>query len=265
MEWDLFAKIVDESASEPLLSTVVYELQNEPLIDKRIFDCVKHFKSINSNTRCLLVTNGELLDRFSLTDIVQSDMDRMVVSLNAHSKEMYESINNGLDYEKVMQNISYLLSDNRTKQKLALSFVFTEQSVHEVRQAVKYWREKGVETRVIGLVNRAGTLYDYEELRLKTGYHDKLSLSWLRRRLMSRLGGIVGCHLPFYQMCILFNGDAIICCHDWNRAVVVGNVKASSLREIWNSERMNKIRRLLLRKRYEQIDSCKGCSLVEKN
>jgi len=107
MEWDLYVKIANESASEPLLSSVVYELHNEPLLDKRIFDWVKYVKSINANKQCALVTNGELLDKFSLTDIMQSNIDQVAISLNAHSKEMYESINNGLDYDRVMKNVSY--------------------------------------------------------------------------------------------------------------------------------------------------------------
>ena len=264
MERDLFLKIANESASEPLLSRFVCDLQNEPLLDKEIFHCVKYFKSIKANKWCALVTNGELLDNFSLTDISQSNLDELVVSLNAHSKEMYQSINNGLDYNRVMKNIGSLLSNSATKQKLVLGFVVTEQNEHEVYQAVPYWNRQGVKTRVIGLVNRAGILDSYERLRLKTGYHGNRSLLRLWRRLMFRLRGTIGCPLPFYHMTILFNGDAIICCHDWNRAVVVGNTRTSSLREIWNSEKMNEIRQLIVRKRYEQIDSCKECSLVKR-
>jgi radical SAM protein with 4Fe4S-binding SPASM domain len=112
------------------------------------------------------------------------------------------------------------------------------------------------------IANRAGTLGNYERLRLKTNYRGTSFLSRLWRRLMTGTGQVTGCHLPFCQMNVLFNGDVIICCHDWNRATVVGNAKTSSLREIWNSKKMNEIRRLILRKRYEQLDSCRGCSLA---
>ena len=65
MEWSLFAKLADETASEPLLSTVLFELHNEPLLDERIFDWVKYLKSISPDKSCVIVTNGELLDSFS--------------------------------------------------------------------------------------------------------------------------------------------------------------------------------------------------------
>ena len=263
MEWDLFVKIANESASEPLLSRVECHLQNEPLLDKRIFQFVEYFKSLNTNKRCVMVTNGELLDKFSLTDIVQSNLDKLMVSLNAYSKEMYQSLNDGLNYDRVMKNIGSLLSNSATKQKMALSFVVTEQNNHEVYQAVQYWNKRGVETRVIGLVNRAGTLDNYERLKPKTGYQGSRPLFRLWRRLMFHLRGIMGCPYPFYHMNVLFNGDVIICCHDWDRATVIGNARTSSLREIWNSEKMNEIRRLILRKRYEQIISCKECSVVK--
>lgn len=265
MEWELYQKIAGEAASEPLLSTAIYELHNEPLLDKRALDCVKYIKSLNPNKRCAIVTNGEFLDRFSLTDIIQSNIDSILVSLNAYSKEMYESINIGLDYDRVMKNVSRLLSDKITRHKLGLSFVVTEQNADEVYEATKYWKKQGVRTRVIAeIANRGGTLDTYERLRSKTGYRGTPFLSRLWRCLMTAAGRVIGCHLPFYQMNVLFNGDVIICCHDWNRATVVGNTKTSSLREIWNSEKMNEIRRLMLKKRYEQLDSCRECSIVKR-
>jgi len=149
------------------------------------------------------------------------------------------------------------------RQKTKLSFVLTEQNVHEVYEATKYWKKQGVKTRVTGVTNRAGSLDNYERIRLKTDYYGTSLLLRVWRRLMSSASGVMGCHLPFYHMNILFNGDAIICMEDWNRTTVVGNVRTSSLREIWNSEKMNEIRRLVLRKRYQQINSCKECSLVK--
>jgi len=262
MEWDLFAKIAKELASEPLLPSVVFGLHNEPLLDKRTFDWVKYVKSITPDKHCAIVTNGELLDNFSLTDIRQSKVDTLVISLNAYSKEMYESINNGLDYDRVMRNVSCLLSDESLREKVTLSFVLTEQNMHEVYQATRYWKGQGVRTRVMGVANRAGTLDNYEKIRPKTEYYGNPLPLRVWRYLMASARGATGCPIPFYQMNILFNGDAILCCHDWNRASVVGNAGTNSLREVWNSERMNEIRRLILRKRYEEITSCQECSLV---
>ena len=82
---------------------------------------ISYFKSLAPDKRLGLVTNGELLDKFDFTDILQSNVDSLRVSLNAHSKQMYESINAGLDYNRVMSNISTLLLNNPTREKTTLT------------------------------------------------------------------------------------------------------------------------------------------------
>ena len=262
MEWELFTKIADESAAEPLLSTFVCMLQNEPLLDKRILDCVKYFKSISKYKRSKIVTNGELLDRYSLPDIIQSHLDILTVSLNAQSKDVYREINQGLDYDRVVANISALLSNETTKRKLTIGFLNTKFNPLEINAALPYWRKKGVKTRVIDVSNRAGSLDGYEKFRPEKKYQGNGYLSKLRLRSIWSLKPRVGCSLPFHQMNILFNGDVIVCCQDWNRDTVVGNVHNSSLKEIWNSEKMNQIRRSIMRKRYNEVKSCQACSLA---
>ena len=262
MEWDLFKKIADEAAAEPLLSSVVFELHNEPLLDERIFDCVRYIKSVGSSKSVAVITNGELLDRFSPQDIVQSKLDTLIISLNAHSREMYESINTGLNYEKVMGNVSRLLSNPATRKKTRLGFVLTDQNRHDVYEATRYWKGQGVKTRVAGATNRAGSLGSYEKISPGADCYNGSGPGAAWRRFMNRARHVVGCHVPFYEMSILFNGDVLICSEDWNRATVLGNAATQSLKEIWNSEKANENRRLLLKKKFEQLDSCKGCSLA---
>jgi radical SAM protein with 4Fe4S-binding SPASM domain len=262
MEWGLFQKIIDEAAAEPRLSVIVFELHNEPLLDERIFDCVKYIKSKAPDKRVAVVTNGELLDRFSPEDIVQSNLDSLSISLNAHSRETYESINTGLNYDKVMDNVSRILSNPAMRQKTRLTFVLTEQNEHEVYEATKYWKRQEVRTKVSGATNRAGTLTNFEKFRPKAGYYNGASPTALWQRLTGRVRRALGCHVPFYQMSVLFNGDVLICSEDWNRTTVVGNVTSQSLKEIWNSKKLNEIRRFLLKKRFQELAPCKECCMA---
>ena len=262
MEWELFEKIAEQLAAEPLLSLIVFDLQNEPLLDKRIFEWVRYVKSKAPGKPCLMVTNGELLDKFNPLDITQSNLDELMISLNANSKGTYERISNGLSYDRVMNNISTLLADPLLKQRVSLSFLLTRENTDEVYQAARYWKTQGVRIRVIEPTNRAGVLSNYEKIKPVTHYHEDSLVSRIRKPIMSRLAAITGCFLPFYHMTILFNGDCIVCCHDWGRASVVGNLKTASLKEIWNSQEMNKIRRLIRKKNYEQINACRGCSMA---
>jgi MoaA/NifB/PqqE/SkfB family radical SAM enzyme len=260
MEWGLFEKIVNEMQSATRISTVGFALQNEPLLDKRLFDWIKYMKSLCPGKGCIVTTNGEPLDRFSMEEIKQSGVDRIVISLNAFSKEVYEKINVGLDFDRVMSNVSNLLADQSLRPKVELSFRLTENNQAEVRSAVNYWKTRGVRTRVMGITNRAGSLVNYEDVRLKNTAQSIPRHKRFWRDAMSRLRGVLGCEIPFHRMDILFNGKTLMCCQDWNRAVTVGNVATASIKETFNSAEMNEARRLILRKRYKQIASCKECS-----
>lgn len=147
MEWDLFVRIADQLASEPMLYRVSLFLQNEPLLDRRIFDWVRYFKTRAPDKTCRVVTNGELLDRFSPSGIIGSRLDQLTISLNAHYKETYELINRGLSYEKVMANVESLLSNRALRRRVRLSFLVTQQNQDEVHQATRYWKSRGVKAK----------------------------------------------------------------------------------------------------------------------
>jgi radical SAM protein with 4Fe4S-binding SPASM domain len=53
------------------------------------------------------------------------------------------------------------------------------------------------------------------------------------------------CIRPSREMCVLYNGDCVLCCVDWHRTVVLGNVQEQSIREVWNNARYLQIRRAL--------------------
>jgi radical SAM protein with 4Fe4S-binding SPASM domain len=53
----------------------------------------------------------------------------------------------------------------------------------------------------------------------------------------------------------------LLCVHDWNRNEILGNVRDSTIAELWNGDRMKELRRLVSERQYEQVPSCQGCSL----
>ena len=94
------------------------------------------------------------------------------------------------------------------------------------------------------LVNRAGNVENYEELRYTAQGAQPVRT----------------CELVFYKMYILASGDVVLCCMDWRRQVVLGNVGRQSLRDIWNGDAYRRIRRLHIEGRDGEIGLCKACS-----
>jgi MoaA/NifB/PqqE/SkfB family radical SAM enzyme len=259
MARETFEKIVDELVFTKYHPHLLFELHNEPLLDERIFDLIRYVKTRIPGIETSLVTNGQLLDKFSLLEIKESGIDRIVVSLNAYSRELYHEISGGLDFNRIINNIPVLISDESLKQKTVISFVLTQDNIKEVFPALRHWNNLGVKTRTVDLFNRAGSVTNYASLKLNNK-NTKLSLpNKIGKYLIARIIDVTGCFDPFYHINILFNGDAILCCDDWNRANIVGNIRDKSIKEVWNSPLLNEARRLIIQKKYDQIASCKNC------
>ena len=71
------------------------------------------------------------------------------------------------------------------------------------------------------------------------------------------------CTRLFKQAYILWNGDMVLCCTDYTRKVVLGNVDETSIREVWNSPRAVQIRRLYAEGFMDQIPLCKDCQICD--
>jgi radical SAM protein with 4Fe4S-binding SPASM domain len=52
----------------------------------------------------------------------------------------------------------------------------------------------------------------------------------------------VRCTWPWNRMTILWDGDVVPCCFDYDGKYVLGNIKISSLSDIWNGEKIQKLR-----------------------
>ena len=83
-------------------------------------------------------------------------------------------------------------------------------------------------------------------------------------------GGILGevesinkpCHLPMYKAMIDWNGDVLLCCNDWSRKEKgLGNVTKNHFQELWNSNRLNSIRKNLIKGDRKNIPACAGCDV----
>jgi len=56
------------------------------------------------------------------------------------------------------------------------------------------------------------------------------------------------CNYPFYSFFMDYNGDVLLCAHDWGKRIIIGNIAETSFLNIWNGKKMNNIRQKLLKK-----------------
>ena len=259
MDDALFDKVVTEIAAHPEVHTFVPMLQNEPLLDKKLFDRIARFKAITAGRiRVELVTNGAFLTEEVVEQIRRVRLDILDISLDAATRETYEKIRVGLDFDQVIAGVERVVAAHLRDTSIFVRLVRQRANMGEVHEFTRRWRARGVSVFIYSAHDRAGSVERFDD-RIRLSERELPVLQRAERRA-SRVW-FRHCPIPFAMTNILHNGDMLMCVHDWGRKVVLGNVRDATIAELWNGERMREVRRLVSERRYSDVPSCRDCSL----
>ncbi|MDM8537808.1 SPASM domain-containing protein [Desulfobacterales bacterium HSG17] len=73
------------------------------------------------------------------------------------------------------------------------------------------------------------------------------------------------CGAPFSEVSILWNGDVVLCCYDYDGFNVIGNIKEKTLNKIWNDKKILKIRDIFKSRNTHLLPLCKKCFQAPHN
>jgi len=69
------------------------------------------------------------------------------------------------------------------------------------------------------------------------------------------------CYYPFYMMVIDYNGDVLLCPHDWKKTIKIGNLHNEKIFSIWNGKTLDAIRKKLYGSERD-FAACKMCDVL---
>lgn len=226
MEEPLFHKIIDELA-ETRPERIMMYLQNEPLLDKRMPEWVRYVADRLPDTTTLVTTNGTGLTPAMSEALMDAGLKRVKVSLQSLDDETNRRIM-GYGADKVVRNIlecAKLIRKKRSRLDLRVSMIVHGSNREEIDHARDFWSKHGVRLVTSALENRGGNIGNALELNAGEA---------MRAR--------DNCIRPSREMCILFNGQVVLCCVDWFRTVPLGDVSKQSIREVWHGPAVRSIR-----------------------
>ncbi|MCD6220265.1 radical SAM protein [Candidatus Calescamantes bacterium] len=223
MKETIFQKILDELSEHPQVKSVMPYLMNEPLCDSRIVDKIYMIKEKVSHASVHILTNGINLTEEIGERIIDSPIDWIGISIHAIREDTYQRFTKRRDFQEILLRITLFIE--KALKKWGEDFVMINithapgyLTEKEKEEALDYWKNLGVKRIEYfpSPISRAG------------------NVKWLPSVRHNR---IKGCRSIWRNemIHILFNGDVVLCCMDWRREVVLGNVRDKSIEEIWNS------------------------------
>jgi len=193
-----------------------------------------------------VITNGSLLIPRLAKVLLDAGIDMLEFSVDAGTKEEYDKIRVGLDWDTLNKNINFILDyrkKHNKKTKVICSIV--KHPGVDFERAMTYWQKKGMDDVM-------GRVYLTYGVLSKDNYAAEPYLDPNNR---------IACSHPFRRLTIVTNGNATFCNYDVrpNQGYYMGNVVKQSIQEIWQSQKFNEWRQLQLAGRWQEIPLCQEC------
>jgi len=226
MDTDFFKRVVDqgfELGMESLDATGF----GDPFMDPEFRDKLEYLKSEYPDVRVFTSTTAHLLYA-KHHDWVSRCVDTLKISHYGHSDEVYTAIHGGtVRYDKVVENLNVLLErDPKDRPYVIMQFLIFPENEHQMEDWRQYWEPKCDETLVWIPHNYGGGF--------QRDAFDKLQESDREARTCGR---------PFNgNLFVRENGEVSMCCFDFNRQLILGDLKRESLRDVVMGERLQAIR-----------------------
>lgn len=257
LEEDLFRKVIDEMSRD--LWYLIFYFQGEPYLHPKFTELVKYASDRGIYTATS--TNAHYLTDINAKKTVESGLDRLIISIDGSSQEVYEQYRKGGKLEKVLEGARNMVKWKRELKSntphLIFQFLVVKPNQHQIDEVKKLAEEIGIDE--VGL--KTAQIYDYENGNDLIPTIDKYSRYELQSdgKYTIKNELLNHCWKLWHSCVITWDGSVVPCCFDKDAWYKMGNLQQESFKSLWNNKAYKNFRSTVLRSRSE-IEMCKNCT-----
>jgi radical SAM protein with 4Fe4S-binding SPASM domain len=221
-----------------------------------LLDFIQYAKSSNIAERLIVSSNGSLVSKKHHASICESGLDYLRISIYGGREEIHaRNTQTHIRLEKIRKNIMDLKSYRDVK-GLSHPYIYVKMielpDKEENKYFLDYFSEAADEIQLEPVMN----WNDPDEGNLSGIATDDL----LKTPFFSNRKKV--CPFPFYMLVIHSDLRVSVCCADWNKKTIIGNLKDKTLSEIWNGARLREFQILHLQGKRHELEGCRTCTFL---
>ena len=269
MSFEVFRKIID---TFPETIRITLTGTGEPFINRNIFKMIDY--AISNRKLITVISNGTLLND-NLDELLKREIFSLCISLNEESQIKYYNLTNNEKYDlsSIVSALQKFIKRNNGKIKLNLTYVVSRKNVFNIDNILEFVNKKLPDVSTVMFLNviyfGIEQEYSVEEILRDDNLEVVNYLEQLKRRsndypfqivlpqLQNTIKGIT-CDDFFTQLHVDADGNVSGCGRSISPQKEFGNIFKEG-RAVWNNDFFRKMRRLSLRKEFNQHLVCKNC------
>ncbi|MFN2457186.1 MAG: radical SAM/SPASM domain-containing protein [Chitinophagaceae bacterium] len=255
---DFFRETIDQLHKK--LTYLVFYFQGEPYLNPDFLNMVQYASSRKIYTATS--TNAHFLNDANAKRTVESGLDRLIISLDGTTQEVYQQYRVGGNLSKVLQGAANIVKwKKELKSKtpfIIFQFLVVRHNEHQIAEVHRIAKEIGVDQVRL----KTAQVYDYENdpnkliptltkySRYKKDQEGKMRFKGNNQNHCWRL---------WHDPVITWNGIVSPCCFDKDAQHKLGNLHEQTFKELWHNKNYRQFRSKVLQSR-KNIDICANCS-----
>lgn len=257
LEEKFFREIADQLHRDILY--LIFYFQGEPFLNPDFIKMIKYAASKNIYTATS--TNAHFLDKETAKKTVESGLNRLIISLDGTTQEVYQQYRIGGSLEKVLDGarniVEWKKKLNSSLPYVVFQFLVIHPNEHQINEAKKLAKEIGVDN----IVFKTAQIYEYEKgspliphSNIYSRYKkNKAGEYILKNSLFNH------CWKLWHSSVITWDGKTVPCCFDKDAKYKMGDLKEHKFKTIWKGDLYKNFRQSVLTSRKE-TNICTNCS-----
>lgn len=247
LDFDLFKKAVDEGSQNGLCA-INFDNFGEPLLNEKIFEMIRYCKD-KGIMDVFFHSNATLLTEEKAIKLVESGLDKLIISFDSPYKKKYEKIRVGGTFEKTVENIK-----NLARIKKEMNSIRPLTRINCIRFPNTTRKEMEDTIKLLAPIVDSVSFIDYvNPTKSKKGkFSDNYKSKFICPQIITRLT-------------VWEDGLISPCCMDYDRTLGLGNIKENSLKSAWESKKLKAIRDKHIAGKFFEIPACKDCHFALEN
>jgi len=255
---DFFKETIDDIYKELLY--LIFYFQGEPYLNPDFLEMVQY--ASNKGIYTATSTNAHYLTDENAKKTVESGLDRLIISIDGTSQDVYQQYRVGGKLDKVIEGAKNIIKWKKELKSqtpfVFFQFLVVKHNEHQIEEIKQMAKEIGVDQ----VRFKTAQVYDFENdpnqlipsIQKYSRYKkDKTG------KTISKSGLKNHCWKLWHANVITWDGLVVPCCFDKDATHQLGNLKTQSFKQTWNNDNYKQFRKELMTSR-KNIDICSNCS-----
>jgi radical SAM protein with 4Fe4S-binding SPASM domain len=258
MDIDFFKMVIEQIKEFPnKLKLLNFAWLGEPLLHPNIAEMVKIAKSADIADRVEIVSNASMLTP-SLSDaLIEAGLDRIRISLQGLSEyDYYEISKYRINFDELVRNIKYFYEKSQNMGGHSKVYIKIMDSMLKNEHDEEIFQN---------LFSGICDTINIETLVPLVGENDisNLKQNFEKDYWNNTVKETIVCSQPFYLMVVTPEGEVLPCCEIGTQMNLGKISKDNTIVNIWNGERMDNIRKMMINNERCKHPICGKCNVVK--